>query len=86
LPVLGIVENMSGFVCPECHKVTEIFSAGAGTRLAKQYQVPFLGRIPIDPAICQSGDDGKPFSFYQTDGPTAAAFAAIIANIEENAK
>jgi len=86
LPVLGIVENMSGFVCPHCHQTTEIFSAGAGVRLAGQYQVPLLGRIPVDPTICQSGDDGKPFAFYQTGGPTADAFAAIVDQIDGQTK
>ncbi len=60
-PVLGLVENMSGFVCPDCGKVTDIFAAGAGEKLAEKFGIKLLAKIPIDPVICQGGDEGTPF-------------------------
>lgn len=59
LRVLGIVENMSGFVCPHCTEETDIFSKGGGMKLAELYQCPFLGRIPIDPRISVAQDNGE---------------------------
>src|SRR3990172_4371831 len=61
LPVLGVLENMSGFVCPKCGQRTDIFKSGGGKDMAKRMAVPFLGTIPIDPAIVQACDSGKPF-------------------------
>ena len=66
IPVLGVVENMSGFVCPKCGEVTNIFKTGGGERMAAEMQVPFLGRIPLDPRITLACDAGAPFV-----GPTA---------------
>jgi len=60
LPIAGIIENMSGFICPHCGKETDIFSRGGGERLAQKYGVPFLGKIPLDPDIVKSGDEGRP--------------------------
>jgi len=60
-PVLGVVENMSGFVCPHCGERTDLFGAGGGEQMAGEMGVPFLGRIPIDPAVVASGDEGRPF-------------------------
>ncbi|MEA4862539.1 MAG: P-loop NTPase [Victivallaceae bacterium] len=77
--VLGIVENMAGFVCPKCGEVTEIFSAGAGEELAARFNVKLLGRVPIDPAVCRGGDAGTPFVHSFADSAAAKAFAAIIA-------
>ncbi|MDO9542706.1 MAG: iron-sulfur cluster carrier protein MrpORP [Kiritimatiellia bacterium] len=79
LPVLGVVENMSGFVCPKCGAVTNIFKTGGGERLASEMEVPFLGRIPIDPAIGQACDDGKPFVYHYNRTETAKAFEKVIA-------
>jgi len=59
VPVLGVVENMSGFVCPCCEEVTDIFSRGGGEALAKELNLLFLGRVPIDPRLAQSEDMGK---------------------------
>ena len=74
--VAGIVENMSTFICPGCGKVTEIFSSGAGEELAKKYAVPFLGKLPLDPVICRSGDSGSPFVRMNT--PAAAEFRKMV--------
>ena len=61
LSVAGVIENMSGFVCPHCGKTTDPFKSGGGEALAREMNVPFLGRVPLDPAVVQSGDGGKPF-------------------------
>ncbi len=76
--VLGIIENMSGFVCPKCGEITEIFAAGAGEKLAADFQVPFLGKLPIDPAVCRCGDDGKPFVQAYADTVTGKIFAGMV--------
>lgn len=78
LPVLGVLENMSGFACPDCGKVTDIFGTGGGARLAKDNNVPFLGKIPIDPAITTSGDAGQSFVHRFAESASAKAFVAAI--------
>ena len=75
--VLGIVENMSGFVCPDCGKVTDIFSSGAGERLAKDYNVELLGKLPLDPKVCMGGDSGNPFTGSEEASPVKEAFAKV---------
>lgn len=75
LPVAGIVENFSGFVCPHCGKLTDIFPGGAGEDLAAEYGVPLLAKLPIDPEICRGGDAGTPFS--RTETTTAKIFSAM---------
>ena len=74
LPVLGIVENMSGFVCPKCGERTDIFKSGGGEQMARQMNVSFLGRIPIDPQIVQSCDSGQPYLQHYSQSQTAQAF------------
>ena len=83
LPVAGIIENMSGFVCPHCGKTTDPFKSGGGEALAREMNVPFLGRVPLDPAVVQSGDGGKPFMGQGDQCPAAKAFSPIIAAIEK---
>jgi len=83
LPVLGVVENMSGFVCPKCGEVTAIFKSGGGERMAQEMNVPFLGSIPIDPQIPQACDDGKPYVHYYKKTETAKAFEKAIDPIAE---
>ena len=77
-PVLGLVENMSGFVCPDCGKVVNIFAEGAGEKLAAKFGVELLARIPIDPVICQGGDDGTPFSQRFADSVPGKVFAGMV--------
>jgi ATP-binding protein involved in chromosome partitioning len=72
--ILGIVENMSGFVCPCCGERTDIFSAGGGARTAARYEVPLLGEIPIEPAVREGGDTGQPVIVSAPDSVTAVAF------------
>lgn len=78
VPVIGIVENMSGFACPHCGKVTEIFSAGAGRSISADMHIPFLGSIPMDPKIAESSDSGVAFVSRFAQSATAAAMREII--------
>ena len=80
-PIIGIVENLSGFACPSCGAVHEIFSSGGGERLAQEAGVPFLGRIPIDPEVARSGDDGDVFLAVAGKSPSAVAFKQVIAEV-----
>jgi len=71
VPVLGVVENMSGFACPKCGEVTYILCSGGGRRIAEDMGVPFLGSIPIDPKIAEACDSGR--AFVHRDATTAMA-------------
>jgi Mrp family chromosome partitioning ATPase len=84
LQVLGVVENMSGFVCPHCGKTTDLFKSGGGEALAREMGVPFLGKVPLDPQVVDSGDAGTPFVQRFADSPTAQAFADIVRPILAN--
>lgn len=81
-PVIGIIENMSGFVCPKCGEHTNIFQAGGGQKISDDLDVPFLGKIPLDPRICEDSDDGIPFISRHSDSPAAIAFMKIVDRIE----
>jgi len=81
VPVLGLVENMSTFVCPSCGHETAIFRSGGGERTARELGVPFLGSIPLDAEIAEGGDAGTPIVVARPDGPHAAAFRRIAAVI-----
>ena len=78
MPVLGVVENMSGFVCPKCGEVTPILRSGGGKRIAADMNVPFLGSIPMDPKIAEACDNGKAFVHHYATSPTAAIMRDII--------
>ncbi len=78
LRVAGIIENMSGFVCPKCGDKIDLFKTGGGESLAEEMNVPFLGRIPLDPNIVTSGDNGKAFVQTFPDSQTAKTFATAI--------
>lgn len=77
-PVLGIVENMSGFVCKHCGEIQDIFGSGGGEKLAEEMGVPFLGRIPMDPEVVRSTDEGYVISKIDRDGPVGQAFSGIV--------
>ena len=77
VPVLGIIENMAGFACPHCGEVTHIFKQGGGERTAGVLDCPFLGSVPLDPAVVEGGDAGVPIVVSQPDGPHAAAFTGL---------
>lgn len=78
MPVIGVLENMSGFVCPHCGNNIDIFSSGGGEQMAKEMGVPFLGRLPFDPQVVTSGDKGIPYTQAFPDSPTARAFREAI--------
>jgi ATP-binding protein involved in chromosome partitioning len=77
VPVLGVIENMSYFVCSDCGKRHEIFAHGGGRRLSERLGVPFLGEIPLDESARVGGDQGKPVILGKPDAPAAQAFAVI---------
>src|SRR5256886_2972360 len=73
MDILGVIENMSGFVCPHCGKQTDIFKVGGGEDAAKELGLPFLGRVPLDPRIVIGGDAGKPVAIEHPDSAQAQA-------------
>jgi ATP-binding protein involved in chromosome partitioning len=84
LPVVGIIENMSGLICPYCHGEIPLFKKGGGESLAREMAVPFLGSVPIDPQIVQCGDSGTPYAQRFAESPAAKAMAAIVDRIVAN--
>jgi ATP-binding protein involved in chromosome partitioning len=82
--VLGIVENMSGLACPHCGESVDVFGSGGGELLATELGVPFLGRIPLDPAVVRAGDSGAPTVVSAPDSAAAAALERIASTVEEN--
>jgi len=74
LHVFGVIENMAGFICPHCNKTTDIFRTGGGEAMAADMGVPYLGRIPIDPEMVSTGDQGLPYVQKFAERPAAKAF------------
>ena len=83
IPVIGIIENMSGFICPKCGAEIAIFKVGGGKKIAEDLKVPFLGKVPIDPQICEDSDRGTPFITEHMDSPATKAFMKIVKKIED---
>jgi ATP-binding protein involved in chromosome partitioning len=83
LPVVGIIENMSGLLCPHCGGRIDLFKTGGGEGLAHEMNVPFLGRIPIDPQIVECGDAGAPFVHRFGESAAAKAFIGVVDRIEQ---
>ena len=83
MPTIGVVENMSGFICPHCGKKTEIFGSGGGEKMAKEVNVPFLGSIPIDPKVGVDTDKGTPFVLSNKDSAATKAFMQVVAKVQE---
>jgi Mrp family chromosome partitioning ATPase len=83
LPIIGIVENMSGMSCPHCHKEINVFKKGGGEAAAKEMGVPFLGCIPLDPEVVVHCDAGEPFAMFCSDTETAQAFHDIANRVED---
>ncbi len=81
VPILGLVENMSYFVCDGCNKEHDIFSRGGGAQAAEKLEVPFLGEIPLITGIRESCDDGEPIVIREPEGSAAAAFSKIVDGI-----
>jgi ATP-binding protein involved in chromosome partitioning len=81
MPVIGIIENMSGLKCPHCGEEIDLFKVGGGKRTAEEMGVPFLGRVPIDPEIVPSGDDGAPIVLSKPTSAGAKAFEEIVEKV-----
>ena len=86
VPVVGIVENMSGFVCPKCGTEIDIFKSGGGQKIAEQLGVPFLEKLPLDSKICEDSDNGAPFVLEHAETPAAKAFMRVVEKVEEYLK
>jgi len=84
VPLIGIIENMSGFVCPKCGAEFDILGTGGGQKISEELSVPFLGKIPIDQRICEDSDRGTPFIIEHPDAPAAKAFMRAVDKIEES--
>jgi Mrp family chromosome partitioning ATPase len=80
IPIIGVVENMSGMTCPHCQSRIELFKTGGGERIAQQMKVPFIGRIPLDPAMVVCTDEGRPFVLSHPDSEARKAFVSLVDN------
>jgi ATP-binding protein involved in chromosome partitioning len=83
VPILGIIENMSAFVCPHCGTSSAIFKRGGARRASERLGLPFLGEIPLDPIICQTSDRGEPIPIIHPDSPVATAFRQLAGALAE---
>ena len=83
VPIIGIIENMSGFICPDCGKEINIFKFGGGKKIADEMAVPYLGSIPLDPAICSNSDEGRSFVAENSSSPATKAFVEIVKKVEQ---
>ncbi len=86
ITIAGIIENMSGYVCAHCGHETDIFSKGGGESLAKRFEVPFLGKIPVEPDIARSGDEGKPYVHFYRESEAAKRFDDIVGKLVKTEK
>ena len=82
MDIIGVIENMSGFVCPHCNQTVDIFKSGGGEQVAREFDLAFLGRVPMDPKVVMAGDDGKPYLSSDEQSPAVAAFSEIVASVE----
>jgi Mrp family chromosome partitioning ATPase/predicted Fe-Mo cluster-binding NifX family protein len=78
VPIIGVIENMSGLVCPHCRTVIDVFKRGGGENMARDLKVPFLCRIPLEPLIVEASDQGMPFIYHHGATEAARAFAAAV--------
>ncbi len=83
VPILGVIENMSGFTCPSCGTVTHIFHQGGGEAIAGELGVPFLGKVPLDPNVVDCGDEGRPLVTAAPTSPAAEAYRGIAAALAD---
>jgi len=81
VPVIGIIENMSGMICPHCGDTIDLFGRGGGKKAAEDLGVPYLGAIPLDPAMVKAGDEGRPYVLRHADTPTWKAVDAVMENL-----
>jgi len=83
VPVIGVIENMSGFVCPDCGAKVDVFKAGGGKRIAEDMTIPYLGSIPLDPKICNDSDCGLSFIVENRNSPATKVFLEIVKKIDQ---
>jgi len=83
VPVIGVIENMSGSICPECGAKVDVFKAGGGKRIADGMAIPYLGAIPLDPKICNDSASGLSFIVENRTSPATKAFLEIVEKIEQ---
>ncbi|HUT39486.1 MAG TPA: Mrp/NBP35 family ATP-binding protein [Methanoregula sp.] len=81
LPVIGVIENMSGMICPHCKETIDLFSKGGGKKAAEDLGVPYLGAIPLDPDMVKAGDEGRPYILQHAESPTRKAVDAVMKNL-----
>lgn len=81
LPVLGVIENMSGLICPHCGELIEVFKIGGGKKMADNMKVPFLGAVPLDPEMVVASDLGVPFVLRNPGSPAAKALSEALGKI-----
>jgi ATP-binding protein involved in chromosome partitioning len=81
VPILGVLENMSGLVCPHCKTLIDVFKRGGGKIMAKELKVPFLGSIPLEPLIVEASDQGTPFIYHYGETEAAKAFAKAVESL-----
>jgi ATP-binding protein involved in chromosome partitioning len=86
MPIIGVVENFSGFICPHCGVKTEIFQSGGGKKMSQEMSVTFLGSLPIDPEVGVDSDKGTPFVLSHKDSAATKAFMEIVRNVDEYVK
>ncbi|TRO54739.1 ATP-binding protein [Candidatus Bathyarchaeota archaeon] len=86
IPILGLIENMSGFHCPHCGKITNLFGKGGGKNAAKELNLFFLGDLPFDPRVMILSDEGKPFIVTEAKSPVAQAFQHVVDRLLERLK
>jgi ATP-binding protein involved in chromosome partitioning len=84
IPILGVVENMSGYICPSCGDNAAVLRSGAGEELAEELGVPFLGRVPLHQSVAAGSDEGVPLSASAPHSEAARAFSHIAENLESS--
>jgi ATP-binding protein involved in chromosome partitioning len=84
-PIMGVIENMAGFVCPNCETVTQIFAGTTGEELATSLKVPYLGSVPLDPTVSHAGDEGVPAIVAHPDRPQTKSFKEIAGKLAQQA-
>ena len=83
MPIIGVIENMSGFICPHCGKKSDIFESGGGQKISEELDIAFLGSIPIDQEICEDADRGEPFIVEHPNSVASKSFMEIVRKIED---
>jgi ATP-binding protein involved in chromosome partitioning len=81
LPVLGIIENISGMICPHGGDIIDLFSRGGGKKAAEDLSVPYLGAIPLDHEMVKAGEEGRPFILRHAESPTRKAVDTVMQNL-----